>query len=106
MSRRLTAEAQEDRDDFDREFGDRGCTCFISPPCSHCTHPGNPLCQEQDDCYEPDVPLTGSRNQREGKYCGRIVVDLPSTRMQGLVGRKHHRSHVIYDQLGYPWWAK
>jgi hypothetical protein len=31
---------------FQVEYGDRGCTCFISPPCSHCTHEGNPLCLE------------------------------------------------------------
>lgn len=53
---RLTAEAQDERDDFDRgrrEYG--GCSCHISPPCGYCTHPGNPLNQdEDDDCWEPD----------------------------------------------------
>jgi hypothetical protein len=45
----LTAEAQADRDDFDRDDG--GCSCHISPPCGYCTHPGNPLNQEDDDCW-------------------------------------------------------
>lgn len=52
--RRLTAEAQADRDDF--ESRDSGCTCFISPPCGHCTHPGNPHNQEDDECWEPAEP--------------------------------------------------
>lgn len=56
MSRRLTQAAEDDRANFDREYSDSGCTCFISPPCSHCTHPGNPLNQEDDDCWEPDEP--------------------------------------------------
>lgn len=71
MTRRLTAEAQADRDDFKhhvREFG--GCACFISAPCGHCTHPGNPHNQEEDDCY---VPKTASRNQREGTYAERCM---------------------------------
>ena len=70
MTRRLTAEAQAERDYFRSEYRDRGCTCFISPPCSHCTHPGNPLNQEEDDCY---VPNTASRNQREGTYAERCM---------------------------------
>lgn len=56
MSRHLTDEAQDDRDQFDRTFGDSGCTCFISPPCGHCTHPGNPLNQEEDEFWVEDEP--------------------------------------------------
>lgn len=49
----LTEEAQFDRDTFEDEYRNRGCTCFISPPCSFCLHPGNPLNQEEsDDCWE------------------------------------------------------
>lgn len=54
MNRRLTQEAEDDRAAFERDRGDGGCTCFISPPCSHCTHPGNLLNQEVDECWEPD----------------------------------------------------
>lgn len=51
MVRRLTEEAQDDRDDFDSL--DWGCSCFINPPCTYCTHPGNPLNQENDEsCWE------------------------------------------------------
>jgi hypothetical protein len=46
-SRVLTDAAQADRDDFDRNEG--CCSCHISPPCSACTHPGNPLNQDEDD---------------------------------------------------------
>lgn len=45
----LTPEAQADRDDFDAEDG--CCSCHISPPCGYCTHPGNPLNQEDDSCW-------------------------------------------------------
>lgn len=49
----LTEEAQFDRDAFERDYANRGCTCFISPPCNFCLHPGNPLNQEEvDECWE------------------------------------------------------
>lgn len=48
MDRKLTDEAQADRDEFMFDFRNEGCTCFISPPCSYCVHPGNPLNQEED----------------------------------------------------------
>lgn len=46
----LTTEAQQDRDDFNRRYGDSGCLCFICPPCSYCTHPGNP--NNQAECKD------------------------------------------------------
>lgn len=50
----LTPAAERDRSDFVMEYEDLGCTCFISPPCCYCTHPGNPLNQEEDDdCWMP-----------------------------------------------------
>lgn len=58
--KQLTEAAQYDRDEFirtDPEYGyslaDRGCICFTGcAPCSFCTHPGNPLNQEIDECWE------------------------------------------------------
>lgn len=55
--KRLTQEARYDRADFetrDAESGislaDRGCICFTGcAPCSFCTHPGNPLNQNEND---------------------------------------------------------
>lgn len=47
MARELTPEAEAERAEFERE--DRGCACHISAPCGHCTHPGNPDNQEEDD---------------------------------------------------------
>lgn len=49
MPRELTPEAQSDRDDFQREHRQSGCTCCISPPCNACIHPGNPANQDEDD---------------------------------------------------------
>lgn len=45
---RLTDEAEAEADDFRRVHGDGNCSCHISPPCSSCTHPGNPLNLEED----------------------------------------------------------
>lgn len=49
VDRILKPEYQELADDFEMESRDRGCTCFISPPCSYCTHEGNPANLEGDD---------------------------------------------------------
>lgn len=50
MSKVLTPEAEDERGDFVREYGYHGnCSCFISPPCCSCMHPGNPLQQECND---------------------------------------------------------
>lgn len=50
----LTDEAQDDRDAFESmrdELG--GCRCHLNPPCSYCTHPGNPVNQEEDpSCWK------------------------------------------------------
>lgn len=56
---RLTAAAQDDRDQFESKYGDRGnCSCHLSPPCGSCLHPGNPNNQDEDDsCWEPDVEV-------------------------------------------------
>lgn len=73
MLRRLTKEAELQRASFDSEypFG-QGCCCHINPPCGYCTHPGNPINQEEDDfCWEPfpiaDLYLTqeGFRHSKE-----------------------------------------
>lgn len=51
----LTPEAEHERQQWESEFGGRGCTCFISPPCNSCTHPGNPANQDEDDTAWVDV---------------------------------------------------
>ena len=46
----LTPDAQSERDNFVEHYGNGGCTCFKGhPPCSSCTHPGNPRNQEEDE---------------------------------------------------------
>lgn len=42
MSRELMPWSEDEAADFERRYSCRGCTCFISPPCGYCTHPGNP----------------------------------------------------------------
>lgn len=56
MTRELTPEAEAEREQFEHEYGDAGCTCFISPPCGWCTHPGNPHNQEEDETAWCDAP--------------------------------------------------
>jgi len=51
----LTEEADNDRAEFLSDYADGGCSCFISPPCSYCVHPGNPNNQVEDDnCWVPE----------------------------------------------------
>lgn len=49
MSRILIPEAQAQRDEFMRLYGPNECACFLSAPCAACTHPGNPLNQDEDE---------------------------------------------------------
>lgn len=42
QSRELKPEFAALLSDFKSDFDDRGCTCFVSPPCGYCTHEGNP----------------------------------------------------------------
>lgn len=50
--RKLTAQAEDDRAEFEAE--NSGCYCHVCAPCGHCTHPGNPLNQEDESCWEED----------------------------------------------------
>lgn len=49
MERELTEDAQADRADFRSYYGDGNCSCHLRPPCGSCTHPGNPMNQDEDD---------------------------------------------------------
>lgn len=50
MTRHLTAEAEADRAAFHDYYGYGGnCSCHLNPPCSSCTHPGNPDNQDEDE---------------------------------------------------------
>ena len=42
MSRRLMPWAEDASFEFQLLFDRGNCSCHISPPCSSCTHPGNP----------------------------------------------------------------
>jgi hypothetical protein len=53
--KQLTAEAEDLYFTWQRKF-QGSCSCHISPPCGSCTHPGNPLCLEEDDDSWEDIP--------------------------------------------------
>lgn len=51
----LTPDAKAERDEF--EATSPGCYCHTGcAPCGHCTHPGNPLNQEDDSCWQEVGP--------------------------------------------------
>lgn len=48
----LTDADQAERDAWDENYEEVGCTCFQCAPCGSCTHPGNPLNQaEEESCW-------------------------------------------------------
>lgn len=63
IERKLTKEAQADRDEFNFTYMfSNGCSCHLHPPCGFCTHPGNPLNQADESCYEKDDSKVKMRN--------------------------------------------
>ena len=49
---RLTPEAQLEREDFNAVYDlYDGCSCHLSAPCGWCTHPGNPMNQNEPECW-------------------------------------------------------
>lgn len=49
----LKPEFQAMFDEWDEEFDGGNCSCHINPPCSSCTHEGNPAnLEEVDDAWE------------------------------------------------------
>ena len=62
----LTEWAEAEADDFRRVHGDGNCSCHISPPCSSCTHPGNPLCLAEDD----DAWVMGTEDTHQQRQDG------------------------------------
>jgi hypothetical protein len=69
--RRLTDGAQLERDDFEAKYGKGNCSCHISPPCSSCLHPGNPVNQEEDDsCWTTDPETTLCDSCAGNETCG------------------------------------
>lgn len=51
--KQLTLAAQADRNAFEADADELGgCSCHLHPPCSYCTHPGNPANQaENASCW-------------------------------------------------------
>lgn len=55
----LTDRAHEQRGFYFENYGSYGnCSCHLGhPPCGSCTHPGNPLNQQEDDsCWRDMTP--------------------------------------------------
>lgn len=49
----LKPEYQDLYEEWETMAMDGGCTCFINPPCSYCTHDGNPMgLNDNDDAWE------------------------------------------------------
>lgn len=76
MTKRLTPDAEHDRFEWEQLMHGVGCTCFRSPPCSTCMHPGNPINQEIDECWEEDTydiaAACAEAMERIRKYIGAL----------------------------------
>lgn len=76
MGRVLTPEAEGERAQF-HASGYPNCSCHISPPCGSCTHPGNPLNQDEDDSCWVD---------EEEEHPGQEVSRQSMERAHGVIG--------------------
>lgn len=56
MVRMLTEDADAERGEFNSQYDGGNCSCHISPPCGSCTHPGNPMNQDEDETAWRMVP--------------------------------------------------
>lgn len=86
-ARTLTPEAEAERARWKSSYGDRGCSCHISPPCGSCTHPGNPINQDEDDSAWVVLPIVEDKT--------RARRDDPETSKDAAasvkaLGNKHH----------------
>jgi hypothetical protein len=80
--RQLTQEAEDERGEFEREYGIGGnCSCHLSPPCHSCLHPGNPRNQEEDEsCWEFIYPGNiAAANRREARFLRSVNRDSRTT---------------------------
>lgn len=65
----LTSDSLEEYYDFLKYHDYRGCWCFISPPCSYCTHSGNPNnLIEDEDSWNRGLSITDIVNQDGFNY--------------------------------------
>lgn len=70
MEKKLTEDAQKDRDAFMFDLDGGNCSCHLSAPCTSCLHPGNPLNQDDDSFYEP---MTS--NEQNG-WAGKAAIEV------------------------------
>lgn len=55
--RQLNQAGEDAVAEFEDIYMNRTCRCFISPPCSYCTHEGNPInVEETPEYWDDDVP--------------------------------------------------
>lgn len=90
MARQLKPDWQVEADDFELSYLDRGCTCFLSPPCSYCVHPGNPLnLEENEEAWEViDENPTKKKILVSGSLVGRASTALA---LMALMNEKPQR---------------
>ena len=91
MARRLKEEYQKVRDDFEEDYGFRGCSCHINPPCGYCTHPGNPTnLEETEDAWEEEDP-----DKDRGLYGKFFVIRTDGS--SGPGGKHENCSYFVLD---------
>lgn len=67
--KKLTLTGEQYKEDFEILYADIGCTCFINPPCSRCTHEGHPEClNNSDDLWNEVETVNAGDNNWIAKY--------------------------------------
>jgi len=90
-TKELTEQAQDDRDDFE-DIENDGCTCHCgNPPCSWCTHPGNPHNQEDDFNYKPT---------KETSDMKKVISDVYEKTQDALLVERYFSSQIIDTFIG------
>lgn len=87
MGRVLKDWAQAYVEEFELEYLGVGCSCWQSAPCSRCTHPGNPLCLEDDEywTYETFDDMLNSMVQLAQQRIAQSVEALTAKHMTEMV---------------------
>lgn len=96
----IKPEWQTEADAFRRDYADRGCTCFLSPPCDFCLHPGNPAnLAETEEAWEESLGDADYVIDSLGELLD--VLGGPCDGMQSLVKRIDGKLPALYEfQVG------
>ena len=82
--------------DFSKEKS--GCSCHISAPCGHCTHPGNPDNLNEDDFIILPITLEDVLRAIDSKYTAKFFVNCNGT----IIDTSEMKRNTVCWTLGLP----